>query len=457
MRLSLFRMRFLAALLIVATAAHAGGRLTVDGRWLRDAERRVVFLHGVNYSQASKHAPYTEWQAPEHFDQVAGWGFNAVRYIVQWAAIEPEPDRIDEAYLDRVERAIAWAEARGLYVLIDMHQDVWAEPFGGNGAPKWACVDDLVEPNEILSPWWKNYFTKEVMASFGRFWTDTALQDHYARAWQAVARRARRHANVAGYDLMNEPFPGKRIPWTFEARQLSEFHARIGRAIRAVDPGAILFFEPVAMTANEGLPTAVKAAPKPSVYAPHYYDFLLMLGKPYKHRKWLTERAVRALEAQSRARGVPMVVGEIGCGRGDEGGTDAMSDQCDVLDATLAAGWMAWEYTPDSGPTGPIHQGGMSIVQKGVEHPAMAAFVRPYARAVAGTPRAVKFDRAARTFRLEYAASNGPSPTLVHVPRRHFANPEVRATGRYTLEGETLTHWPDPAAAVQSIVIRARP
>src|SRR5688500_19360674 len=107
-----------------------------------------------------------------------------------------------------------------------MHQDVWAEVFGGNGAPKWACVDNLVEPNEILSPWWKNYFTREVMASFGRFWTDTSLQDHYGRAWQAVVRRASRHANVIGYDMMNEPFPGKRIPWTFEAKQLSEFHAR---------------------------------------------------------------------------------------------------------------------------------------------------------------------------------------------------------------------------------------
>ena len=332
-----------------------------------------------------------------------------------------------------------------------MHQDVWSSVFGGNGAPAWACVDDLVTPNVILSPWWKTYFTKEVLASFGKFWKSTALQDHYGRAWQAVARRAARHANVIGYDLMNEPFPGWRIPWIFEHSALSEFYARLAPVLRAEHPGAVLFFEPVAMTANEGLPTAVKAPPGPAVYAPHYYDFLLMLGKPYKNRKWLTEKSLGVMEKQAAARGVPLVLGEIGCERTDVGGLEAMSDQCDVLDRH-SAGWLAWEFTPDRGPTGPLHQGGFSVVKETVEHPGMAAFVRPYPRAEAGIPTRTEFDRAGGSFTFEYRGPVVGQTTEIVLPHRHFPAPRFEGTGtfRYDAQSGVLRHTPD--AAVRQVV-----
>lgn len=447
----------LLAVLLAAAPVRAAGPLSVDGRWLRDEAGRAVFLHGVNYSQRGKSAPYTDWQSPEHFRQIAGWGFNSVRHIVQWAAIEPRPGEIDHAYLDRVEAAVGWAADAGLHVLIDMHQDVWSSAFGGNGAPAWATVDDLVEPNVILSPWWKTYFTKEVLASFGKFWKDDALQDHYAAAYAALAARMRRHRNVIGYDLMNEPFPGKALPWTFEAGALTRFHARVAAAIRRAHPDAVVFFEPVAMTANEGLPSAVKAPPGPAVYAPHYYDFLLMLGKPYKNRRWLTLHAMRFMEKQAASRGVPIVFGELGCDRNDVGGAEAMADMGDAVDLTLSAGWLAWEFTPDSGPTGPIHQGGFSLMQKGVEHPALASFVRPYARAVAGTPRLMSWDRARRRFHLEWTSSNA-GDTIVHVPKRHFPSVTIEATGQasYDAASEILTHRADPSRTVQKLTVTAR-
>lgn len=448
-------MRLFVALLLVQ--ACVAGPLKVEGRWIKDDQGRVVILHGVNYSQRGKHAPYTSWQEPAHFDQIAGWGFNCVRYIVQWAAIEPKPGVIDEAYLDRVDAALTWAEERGLYVLVDMHQDVWSEPFGGNGAPKWACVDDLVEPNKILTPWWKNYFTREVMASFGKFWKGEAgWQDHYAKAWQAVAKRAAKHANVVGYDLMNEPFPGRRIPWTFEYGLLSEFYAKLAPKIRAVHPGAIVFFEPVAMTANEGLPTAVKAPPGPAVYAPHYYDFLMMLGKPYKNRRWLTFKSIGVMEKQAAARNVPLVLGEIGCDRNDVGALEAMSDQCDALDLH-GAGWLAWEFTPDKGPDGAIHQGGFSVVNHGVEHPGMQAFVRPYARAVAGVPVSSDFDRPAGRFTFKYQGALAGKTTEIVLPARHFPAPRFEGTGSFSYDAAKglLKHTPD-AAATQVIRVTGR-
>lgn len=447
-------MKTLLALLLASTCI--AGPLKVDGRWLKDDQGRVVILHGVNYSQRGKHAPYTSWQEPAHFDTIAGWGFNAVRYIVQWAAIEPKPGVIDEAYLDRVDAALGWAEERGIRVIVDMHQDVWAEVFGGNGAPAWATVDDLVSPNVIVSPWWKNYFTREVMASFGKFWKDAGWQSHYARAWQAVARRAAKHANVVGYDLMNEPFPGKRLPWTFEYGALSDFYAMLAGQLRAAHPGAIVFFEPVAMTANEGLPTAVKAPPAPAVYAPHYYDFLLMLGKPYKNRRWLTFKALGVMEKQAASRGVPLVLGEIGCDFKDVGALEAMSDQCDALDLH-SAGWLAWEFTPDKGPDGPISQGGFSVLKQGVEHPGMQALVRPYARAVAGIPVLSDFDRPGGRFTFKYKAPLAGKTTEIVLPRRHFPAPRFEGTGSFAYDAATgvLKHTPD-GAALQVVRVSGR-
>src|ERR1019366_9991020 len=57
---------------------------------LRDRENRIVFYHGVNISNAAKSAPgFLSWQTKDDYARLRRWGFNCVRYLVFWEAVEP--------------------------------------------------------------------------------------------------------------------------------------------------------------------------------------------------------------------------------------------------------------------------------------------------------------------------------------------------------------------------------
>jgi len=67
---------------------------------------------------------------------------NSIRFLMTWAAIEPQKGVYDDAYLDAVATRIEWAKAANLLVVLDMHDDVYGEGFvkgGGDGAPMWTC------------------------------------------------------------------------------------------------------------------------------------------------------------------------------------------------------------------------------------------------------------------------------------------------------------------------------
>src|SRR5699024_2299122 len=135
-----------------------------------------------------------------------------------WAGIEPQPGVIDTAYLKELDRRIAMAEKAGVYVLLDMHQDLYSEKYNGDGAPDWACLDEG-QPNIAKGSSWDDaYFSSPaIQTAFDNFWDNKkagdsiGLQNHYAQAWSAVAERYKNNPTVLGYDIMNEPFIGSPI------------------------------------------------------------------------------------------------------------------------------------------------------------------------------------------------------------------------------------------------------
>ena len=122
-----------------------------------------------------------------------------------------------------------------LYVILDMHQDLYGERFGSDGAPVWATRDDGL-PYEPVSPWWLNYLAPAVRAAFSNLWNDGDLQQHYFNTWARVAARFAGHPAVIGYDLMNEPYFGNENPFTFEAEKLAPFYRKATEAIRQAAP-----------------------------------------------------------------------------------------------------------------------------------------------------------------------------------------------------------------------------
>lgn len=140
-------------------------------------------------------------------------GINLVRFGLLWAAIEPQPGIYNEEYLDTMEKYIDLCAKYGIYVYLDMHQDLYSMDFG-DGAPAWATITDSYKYKPAKIIWAEGYFfNKAVQHSFDHFWNNTpingkGLQDYFADMWKHVAERFKDKENLFGFDIFNEPYPG---------------------------------------------------------------------------------------------------------------------------------------------------------------------------------------------------------------------------------------------------------
>lgn len=243
----------------------------VQGSRFVDSKGRQVILRGLNvggdgklpYPDGGTHhptdfsdhrsvsfvgRPFPLERADEHFARIAGWGFNVIRLVVTWEAVEHAgPGLYDLEFIEYIGGICERAQAFGLAVLVDFHQDVWSRMSGGSGAPGWVFerlgLDfrtfdragaahviqyryDYASPQARqdsrypMMSWTRNY----QMPVNGILWTaffagslftpqwrvegrnvQDYLQGHLFGAMQALARRLRDLPNVLGFDSLNEP------------------------------------------------------------------------------------------------------------------------------------------------------------------------------------------------------------------------------------------------------------
>lgn len=417
-------MRIATLLALVAALAACGGASDGDrcgggwqvcGNFLRDPEGRAVILRGVNFAGAHKTAPYFGFHQPEDLVRLRDdWGFNSVRFLIVWAAIEPEPGVYDHAYLDAVAERVAWARDAGLLVVLDMHQDLFGEGFlGGDGAPLWACDAARYEAFVPREPWFLGYLDENLLACVDGFWTSDTLQASYAAAWRQVAERLAGEPAVIGFDPMNEPHWGTYSVWDFETERMLPLYQRVVAEVRAAAPGWVAFLEPSA-SRNGGIPTGL-AAPLPanSVYAPHSYDPEAESGEPFaaERRAALVDNAA-LLAAEAARLEAALWIGEYG-GRADDPSIgDYMDAQYDAF-AAAGAGSMYWSYD----------RGGYGLLDAdGNEETALVDVVaRPYPERIAGDPVAWSFDEETATFELSYRPDRDvTAATEIAVPARAY-------------------------------------
>ena len=322
---------------------------TRDG-FIFDARGRKCIFNGVNLSNDVKYPPYESWTQEEDYARLQDWGMSVIRMLTSWVATMPEEGVINNSYLEELDQRVEWARQYNLYVIIDMHQDIWGEGFGGNGAPRWSCDEELYAAHVPRTPWYTNYGSPQLAECYDRFWNDASLQDLYIDAFVATAARYADKEHVIGFDLYNEPFWGTANLDTFHRDILQHFYERLMDRLNEVAPDKLFFIQP-AITAQAGLEPAFEIFPEDRevIYSVHYYDY----GVHDQHEfDGDTGGLIRALGNYSRTaerlNNIPWMLGEWG------GFTDSVNFDL-YLRAILSVledkqtGHSYWEYSPLSG------------------------------------------------------------------------------------------------------------
>jgi endoglycosylceramidase len=417
--------RALALLAVLfATSPLLAGPLRVDGRRFADARGGTVFLRGLNLTGDAKVPPFRGVRGEADLDPLPGWGLNAARLLFTWEAFEPSPGQYAEDYLAYQAGVIDALHARGLYVIIDFHQDAYAR-FAldgcGEGFPAWALPPDVPpatpDNSAACADWGARMISDPTLE---KIWRDFYADTHGARGrfLQMIGRVAARftgHPAVIGYDLLNEPGGD-------EVTGVAPFHAAAAAAIRAADPSAIVFVSPGAVT-SAGEQTRL---PRPAfdnfAYAPHYYDPIVFLLRAFTGGD--LRQPFSVMESKAAEWGVPLLVGEYGAAAGTDGADDYLGVFRARLDENLASGTQ-WVYTP--GWTAAKKDGwnaeDFSIVD---DRGALRDNFRPRAQVLrtAGAPGAITLTPDAIEVRWTHAPAAGE--TEIYAPPEVFAAPDVR-------------------------------
>ncbi len=402
---------------------------------------------------------------------MARLGFNVVRLGMTWAGLEPgtapsndpsicahgtpaNPDQMNrtilERYLRRLGRTVELLGRYHIYVLLDMHQDVYSRQFDGEGAPNWAVCTNDVPNTRPPGRWSLEYGTKAAGIAFHHFWTNDVvgdLQGQYDQVWGAVAKYFRNDPWVVGYDPFNEPFSTSilvRGDEHFDG-QLECFYtgtASPGVALHgappihcpkddpasgviptilANDPNHLIFDEPD-IYASRGFPTFIGPMDLPNlVFNFHIYCGARspVTGNPTElsrcaaqEARSFSRRAEDRPEMASAAqrRGPAWFVSEFG----------ATANPTFVAQFTSEAdqqqvGWAYWSWKFYADPTGSRDEA--LVMSNGRLRQTARVLSQTYPEAVSGIPTSFAFDQATGRFDLVYTPNHRiMMPTVIFVP-----------------------------------------
>lgn len=375
------------------------------GRWLTDADGRVVFVHGVNYViKTPGVTPAAAGFGADDAAWIADNGFDIVRLGTTAASIMPTPGVVDTAYVDSFAATVQMLTDHGLMVLVDLHQDGWGPTLGANGFPEWMTITHGAENTGTPFPLF--YITNPaIQAAFQSFWNNengtggTPLQTSAATMWDALSASVASNPGVIGYDLINEPWPG--TTWNpcatdpagcpVQDAALDAFNTRMTTAIRANDPSRLVFPEPYVLFNFGAAPTNINLPGGDTNSGMSWHMYPLNATAP---TAGADEMGVinHALAWSSRTGGA-LLNTEWGALTNPA----IIKRQAGELDDAMLP-WIYWAYNE-----GVQNDLSVSPSASTAAQPVTDAMIRPHPLAVAGTPISQHFDPATDTLSYQYS------------------------------------------------------
>jgi endoglycosylceramidase len=423
--------------------------LTVHGPLLIDAAGRNVTLRGADVGGQSKVKPYFPFafaesgiageesappfvQAAKDFaDIVAGWGMNLVRLLFFWEAVEPTEGTYDDVYLGRLQMLSQDFAARGIRVVLDNHQDAYANVFCGEGFPAWTLDGYSAQGPANCDPWYQGYLGEvpDMSAAYDRLWANTGgIQDKFVAMWQHVAQTFASDTEIVAFEIINEPYNGTMALPAWEAGPLKSFFENVGSAIRQEVPNANLIFESTGSDAQDGMTHAVPPAGTNWIYEVHYYEPDTFVVGADQTMAWENmTQLVQPLAALSSKWNMPVYFGEFGVGNFYMNTANYITASWDAWDANnVSASIWHFSTTPDF-----MAQEQMDIWKDGAPTAGADACVRPYAAAVAGTLGSFSFDSKSGVATIALNATAGGVTELVVPTAKYPKGPTLTGSGAH--------------------------
>lgn len=457
------------------------GPLRPDGRFFRDRQNRAVILHGLFgvWKIPGLWGPPDSPTDPRGFtaadaDRVAALGLNGFRLAYFWEGLEPTRGAYDTAYLANIVRVQKLLAGRGVFTLIDSHQDMYSSVFGGDGFPAWAVHDDGV-PLGVDLGFPGNYFTPAVSRAFDNFWRNAdGVLDAYARQLAFVARHFADDPMVLGYDLINEPWPGTEYPSClqplgcplFDTLRLQPAEDRLAWAVRKADWRHIIFYEPNFFFTGGvrswlGAPPARVRRVALSFHNQCVARAVLQLSRSIPGAGPLLGAPVAVMNSVVCPTANAQVLANAMSTAAAIGGPPLMTEVAAPSDSDHAGLNCLFELA-DQKMVGWTYGLSWRSGELRTLHPEKAAVLaRAYPQAVAGTPSAFSFDVRTGRFTLRYTTRpHTAGPTVIELPAATYPNGyTVAAQGAHVTSApgaELLTLANDPGAHSVHVTVDPR-